>query len=106
MPAELARRGAAVDVVEAYRTALPESARARAAEIFGGPRKPGWITFTSSSTVANFVEAAGAGALDGVKVASIGPITSATARRHGIEVSAEAAVFTIDGLLEAILRSA
>ena len=106
VPAELARRGAAVDVVEAYRTVVPESARARAAEIFGAGRKPDWITFTSSSTVENFVEAAGAGALAGVEVASIGPVTSATARKHGIEVTAEAGVFTIDGLLQAILSRA
>ena len=106
VPAELARRGAAVDVVEAYRTVVPESARARAAEIFGAGRKPDWITFTSSSTVENFVEAAGAGALAGVEVASIGPITSATVRKHGIEVTAEAGVFTIDGLLQAILSRA
>lgn len=105
VPAELARRGAVVDVVEAYRTAPPDSAAARAAEIFDA-RKPDWITFTSSSTVENFVQAAGAGALAGVKVASIGPITSAAARRHGIEVAVEAGVFTIDGLIEAILSSA
>ena len=103
VPAELTRRGAVVDVVEAYRTVAPESARARAAEIFGAVRKPDWITFTSSSTVENFVQAAGAAALEGVKVASIGPITSATARKHGIEVTVEAGVFTIDGLVAAIL---
>jgi uroporphyrinogen III methyltransferase/synthase len=42
------------------------------------------------------------GALAGVKVASIGPITSATARDLGIDVTVEASVFTIDGLVEAI----
>ncbi|HMD70276.1 MAG TPA: uroporphyrinogen-III C-methyltransferase, partial [Bryobacteraceae bacterium] len=38
VPVELARRGAQVDVVEAYRTALPQDAAARAREIFGGSR--------------------------------------------------------------------
>ncbi len=104
VPAELARRGAHVDVVEAYRTVIPEDAPARAREIFSAARKPDWITFTSSSTVNHFVEAAGAAALDGVRVASIGPVTSATARGHGIAVTAEAERFTIDGLIEAILR--
>jgi uroporphyrinogen-III synthase len=102
VPEELRRRGARVDVVEAYRTVLPDSARARAAEIFS--RKPDWVTFTSSSTVSNFVEAAGVEALQGVRVASIGPITSETARALGIHVDVEASPHTIDGLVEAITR--
>jgi uroporphyrinogen III methyltransferase/synthase len=102
VPEELRRRGARVDVVEAYRTVLPDSARTRAAEIFS--RKPDWITFTSSSTVSNFVEAAGADVLQGVRVASIGPITSETARRLGIAINVEANPHTIDGLIEAITR--
>jgi len=103
VPAELARRGARVDVVEAYRTAIPEGAPAMAARLFSGARKPDWITFTSSSTVVNFVRAAGAGALAGVRVASIGPVTTQAARRHGIGVTVEAEEFTIDGLVAAIL---
>ena len=105
VPVELARRGAVVDVVEAYRTAVPEGARAAAAEIFGATQKPDWVTFTSSSTVRNLVAVAGAAAVGGVKAASIGPITSATARELGIEVTVEASVFTVDGLVEAILRA-
>ncbi len=101
VPAELARRGASVDVVEAYRTVAPEGAAERARAAFA--HKPDWITFTSSSTVENFVAVAGAAALEGVKVASIGPITSATARRLGIAVTAEAREFTIGGLVEAIV---
>jgi uroporphyrinogen III methyltransferase / synthase len=101
VPAELARQGALVDVVEAYRIGIPAGSRALAARIFGD-RKPGWITFTSSSTVTHFVEAAGAGALEGVRVASIGPVTTATARSLGIEVSVEAATFTVSGLVEAM----
>lgn len=103
VPVELARRGAQVDVVEAYRTVAPEGAGAEATRIFGGARKPGCITFTSSSTVQNFVAVAGAEALAGVKVASIGPVTTATARRLGIEVDTEARMFTVDGLVEAVL---
>ena len=100
VPAELARRGARVDVVEAYRTVVPEGAAERARAVLA--RKPDWITFTSSSTVQNFVAVAGVEALAGVKVASIGPITTATARRMGIAVTAEAREFTIEGLVEAI----
>src|ERR1039458_10591478 len=48
VPAELARRGARVDVVEAYRTVPPEQLAGQAREIFGAARKPDAITFTSS----------------------------------------------------------
>ena len=104
-PAELTKRGARVDVVEAYRTVAPRDLGARVREVFFGERKPDWITFTSSSTVANFVGAAGSHTLEGVKVASIGPVTSATARRYGIDVTAEASPYTIEGLVGAIVRA-
>jgi uroporphyrinogen III methyltransferase/synthase len=103
VPVELARRGALVDVVEAYRTSPPEGAAAAAAEILEAADRPHWITFTSSSTVHNFLAVAGTSALDGVRVASIGPVTSATARELGIQVAVEAPVFTVDGLVQAIL---
>jgi uroporphyrinogen III methyltransferase/synthase len=103
VPVELTRRGAEVDVVEAYRTVTPEDAGAQAVRIFGAGRRPDCVTFTSSSTVQNFVALAGAEVLEGVKVASIGPVTTATARRLGIQVDAEARTFTIDGLVDAVL---
>lgn len=101
VPESLRARGALVDVVEAYRTVIPEDASRRAAEVFGRS-KPDWITFTSSSTAKNFLAAAGRAALEGVRVASIGPVTSATLREQGVEVDAEAAVYTTDGLIAAI----
>jgi uroporphyrinogen III methyltransferase/synthase len=100
VPAELARRGATVDVVEAYRTVAPENLAERAREVLA--RKPHWVTFTSSSTVKNFVAAAGREALTGVKIASIGPVTSATVREHGMAVEVEANPHTIEGLVAAI----
>jgi uroporphyrinogen III methyltransferase/synthase len=103
IPRELAKLGAEVDVVEAYRNAVPENAAERAREIFGASKKPDWITFSSSSTVENFISVAGREALDHVRVASIGPVTSGTAREHGISVDVEATEFTIDGLVQAIL---
>ena len=105
VPAELARRGAHVDVVEAYRSAMPAELPARARELLSGARRPHWITFTSSSTVQNLVTAVGAAALAGIKVASIGPITTRTARDLGIEVTAQAREFTVDGLVNTILES-
>jgi uroporphyrinogen III methyltransferase/synthase len=105
VPTELTKRGARVDVVEAYRTGVPLNIGARIREVFFGPRPPDWITFTSSSTVTNFVQTAGAQTLEGIQVASIGPVTSATARKYGIPVTVEAVRYTIDGLVEAIAEA-
>jgi len=101
LPGELARRGAHVDVAEAYRTTAPPELAQRAREALA--RRPGWITFTSSSTVQNLVDAVGAKALNGVRVASIGPITSETLRKCGVPVDVEAASYTISGLVASII---
>ncbi|MFB3777471.1 MAG: uroporphyrinogen-III synthase [Bryobacteraceae bacterium] len=105
VPGELAKRGAKVDVVEAYRTVVPRDMSARVREVFYGEEKPDWITFTSSSTVSNFVQSAGSHTLEGVRVASIGPVTSATARKLGLEIAVEASPYTVEGLVAAIVRA-
>lgn len=68
------------------------------------------VTFTSSSTVRGFVEIIGAHVVrkltDSVRFASIGPVTTATARELGIPVAVEAAPHTADGLVKAILDMA
>ena len=102
VPDALRARGAHVDAVEAYRTGLPEDT-GRLAERVLSARRPDWVAFTSSSTVTNFVQIAGAEALRGVKVASIGPVTTATARQLGVEVTAEGRQYTLSGLLQAIV---
>ena len=101
VPVTLRERGATVDVVEAYRTIVPMDAAARAKEALA--HKPDWITFTSSSTVTNLLAVTGREALQGIKVASIGPVTSATARQGGLKVDVEAEPHTIEGLVEAIV---
>ena len=106
IPNELTKLGARVDVVEAYRNVVPADARGKAREIFSDPHKPDWITFTSSSTVRNCIAVAGKEALRGVRIGSIGPVTSQTARDEGLTVDVEAKHFTLDGLLDAILNSA
>jgi uroporphyrinogen III methyltransferase/synthase len=103
IPRELAGRGAQVDVLEAYRTELPELAGVHAREVFSTPQD--WVTFTSASTVRNLVAAAGLEALRGVRIASIGPVTSEAVRRAGLTVAVEARSFTLDGLIEAILSA-
>jgi uroporphyrinogen III methyltransferase/synthase len=65
-----------------------------------------WVTFTSSSTAGNFAELLGPNfksILEGVKLASIGPVTTATLRELGLAPSAEAQTFNIDGLVQAML---
>ncbi len=110
IPTELRKAGAHVDVVEAYETVVPESSRARLRAALKNPRKrPQVVTFTSSSTVKNFVELLGATSrerskeLAGIQLASIGPVTSATLRELGLPVDIAAREFTIPGLIEAIV---
>lgn len=98
IPDELRKLGAQVDVVEAYRTIVPEHS-------LPVPFGADWITFTSSSTVRNFLALAGKEALNGARIASIGPITSDTLRKHGLTPTVEAAQFHVDGLVRAILEA-
>jgi uroporphyrinogen-III synthase len=108
LPAELRKMGAQVDVIEAYQTRVPEGAEEKIKALFANPgRRPHLITFTSSSTVTNFLallgdEPARRQMLEGVILASIGPVTSGTLRSSGFEPSLEAREFTMDGLVTAI----
>ena len=106
IPVELEKRGAKVNVVTAYQTVVPEGLASRADRLFREPHKPHWVTFTSSSTVRNFVSVCPVQMLDGVRVASIGPITSATARELGVPLDAQARRYTVDGVVEVILAAA
>ncbi|MGQ9635603.1 MAG: uroporphyrinogen-III synthase [Bryobacteraceae bacterium] len=106
VPTELQRLGASVEVVEAYRTAVPKDIAQRTREVFFGSRPPDWITFTSSSTVMNFIQAAGAAPLERVRIASIGPVTTAAVERCGLRVAVEADPYTVDGLVQAIVSAA
>lgn len=107
LPRELRRRGARVDVVAVYRTIVPGTSRRRARALFRR-RKPDAITFTSSSTVRNFFALLGRERarrrLADVAVATIGPVTSRTARALGLRVAVEAKTFTAAGLVRALER--
>jgi uroporphyrinogen-III synthase len=106
IPGELRRAGAEVHVVEAYETVVPKSSGARLRSALRNPRRrPHIVTFTSSSTVRNFVTLLGSrgGNLDGIQLASIGPITSSTLRELRLRADIEAEEFTIPGLVEAIV---
>jgi uroporphyrinogen III methyltransferase / synthase len=97
LPDGLRGRGAHVDVVHLYRT-VPEPVDAEAV------RSADLVTFTSSSTVQSLAAALGDAGLDGMRAASIGPVTSAALRKHGIEPAAEADPHTVEGLVAAVER--
>jgi len=104
IPRELRKAGAFVDVVEAYETVVPQSSRRRLQTSLKNDRKrPQVVTFTSSSTVKNFIALVGKLAnLNGIRMASIGPVTSSTLRESGLSVDIAAKEFTIPGLVAAI----
>lgn len=111
---------------EEARDILPESLKALGADVWdvptyktvpGGANKSELrrmleekaihaVTFTSSSTVRNFVQLieSDLSLLEGVKLFSIGPITSATARELGLQIYREAEQYTIEGLLQALVK--
>ncbi len=101
IPTELRRMGALVTVVEAYRNRVPEQAAEQVEALLREPY-PDWITFASSSAVTNVVSLAGADRINQMHVASIGPVTSAAARRLGVHVSIEAHTHDVSGLVEAL----
>jgi len=104
LPEALAERGAAVDVVALYETVREEVEPA----VVEAARGADYVTFTSSSTVRNYLEAVGSmgGEIGGPRVVSIGPVTSETARELGLEVAVEAERHDPDGLLAALLADA
>jgi uroporphyrinogen III methyltransferase/synthase len=93
-----------VDLIEPYETVaepLDPRARARALEA-------DWATFTSASSVRFFLEAAGGAEVvrdSGLRLASIGPITSEALRSHGLEPEVEAAEHTPAGLVDALVAA-
>ena len=95
LPEGLRAKGWEVEVVEAYRTVRGEPTADERAAVAAADV----VTFTSSSTVRNFLAVS-----DVVPrvVACIGPITAATARDLGLTVDIEADVHTVDGLLAAL----
>jgi uroporphyrinogen III methyltransferase/synthase len=120
--AELPVRRALVARAEQARDVLPDALRARGAEVEVLPlyrtvaeplgpvaheaaRAADYVTFTSASAVRFFLAGAGPPG-DGARLVSIGPITSAALREHGLEPHVEAAEHTPDGLLAALVADA
>lgn len=117
---ELQQAGAIVDEVPAYYTLPIAGDDERGREVVSQLRQSqlAVLTFTSSSTVRNFVawlkscEQTSAYSLDDLTrqprptIACIGPVTAQTARELGLPVDVEASEFTIDGLIKAIVSYA
>ena len=102
LPDALRERGAKVDVVGLYETVAeePDPTALEAAE------SADYLTFTSSSTVRNFIAVAGNRMPDDARIVSIGPVTSDAVRAAGLEVDVEAMRHDPDGLVEALLLDA
>ncbi len=106
LPQTLKKMGAGVDEVTAYQTRAVDETGVLLPRL--EERTIDMITFTSSSTAKNFkallpVEKFET-LIQGVTIASIGPITEKTAKQLGFDVHVVAETFTIPGLCDAILR--
>ncbi len=97
VPEGLGALGFEVEVVEAYatRTARP------AAGAWDAARDADAVTFTSPSTLSGYLDLAG-GTPPAGAVVTIGPVTTAAARRAGVRVDAEASEHTAEGVVEAL----
>jgi uroporphyrinogen III methyltransferase/synthase len=102
LPDALRERRAKVDVVALYETVAEEPDP----EAVEAASSADYVTFTSSSTVRNFVAAVGGGFPERARVVSIGPVTSEAAREAGLTVDLEAESHDLDGLVEALVADA
>lgn len=100
----LKEQGAQVTEVTAYRTVPSPESRERLLAALER-RAVDVVTLTSSSTARNLVDGIGGrlDLLEGLTIASIGPVTSRTARDLGLTVDVEASIHTIPGLIDALV---
>ena len=104
LPDGLRDAGAIVDVIPIYRS-VHAGAEADALRAMVGAGTLDVVTFASGAAVRGFVDAVGTELAVRVPAVTIGPITSEAARSVGVSVIGEARESTIDGLVEAVLRS-
>lgn len=109
LPSLLAMRGAEVEILPVYQSVCPVEAGPALLRLFGAEGVD-VVTFTSSSTVANFVRAFPEDKLPAVlgdaEVACMGPVTADTARKLGLRVDIVAREYTTRGLVQAIVEAA
>ncbi len=105
LPETLCSMGAVVDDIVVYRTMKGKGDISLLRQLLLD-KMIHIVTFTSCSTVRNFADMLGEDAtalLEGVTLASIGPVTTKTAQDLGLDIASEAAEYTIDGLVKAVL---
>lgn len=108
LPQGITAMGGEVEVVPVYRTVSPSQSHIKKVRELLEQGKIHAITFTSSSTAAHFAEMLADGDLAGLTrhavLASIGPITSRTMEAKGLRVDLQAAEYTVDGLVNALVE--
>jgi uroporphyrinogen III methyltransferase/synthase len=107
LPAALRAENVEVDIVAAYETkpAPLEAVKSMARELEAGTIDA--VTFTSGSTVREFLQGLGPRAkelLQGTTIAAIGPVTADVAREEGLRVDVVADAYTVAGLVDALER--
>lgn len=107
IPDKLRELGAEVTVATAYENVKPTSDVERVRKLFQ-EKKIAAVTFTSSSTVHNFVEILGQkeykSLLDGVTVACIGPVTAKTAEEYGMKIDIMPKEYTLPAFVDAMVE--
>jgi len=102
---ELNKLGAEIDDIHVYKTVISKQSRDQLQKNL--ENNIDIITFTSSSTVNNFIQILGKDNLpdlSGIKFAAIGPVTEETAHKAGLKIDILAEDYTIDGLVSAIVK--
>jgi uroporphyrinogen III methyltransferase/synthase len=108
LPQELTALGAQVDEIAVYQTVRPQQTRSDELRDLLQSGKIDLVTFTSSSTVRNFMALFADEDIRSVlyktKIGCIGPITAGTVREYGLEVSLQPSTYTIPAFAEAIVE--
>ncbi len=99
LPDSLRDRGFETEVLALYETVREQPD----ASVIAAALTADYLTFTSSSTVSNFLEVSGGEVPSAARVVSIGPITSETLRAAGVRVDVEAAQHDPEGLVQALI---
>jgi uroporphyrinogen III methyltransferase/synthase len=102
LPDALRGRGAEVDVVALYETVAEPLTEQQLRAVAGAD----FVTFTSSSTVRFFLDAAREHLSPATRLVSIGPVTSDALREHGLAPDVEAVRHDIEGVVEALVADA
>jgi len=107
IPDRLRELGAEVTVATAYENVKPKNDADRVKKLFQ-EKKIAAVTFTSSSTVHNFIEIIGQkeykSLLDGVVVACIGPVTAKTAEEYGMRTDIMPKEYTIPAFVDEMVN--